>query len=92
MAYAQLNGRESLRDVVDCLCARQERLYHLGFRRAIRRSTLAYVIAQREWRIYTTLAQQLIMRARRLYADEPLAMDLDATVFALDSSTIDVCA
>ena len=91
MAYAQLTGRESLRDVVDCLCARPERLYHLGFRGAIRRSTLAYVNEQRDWRIYATLAQQLIVRARRLYADEPLAMDLDATVYALDSTTIDLC-
>ena len=91
MAYAQLTGRESLRDVVDCLCARPERLYHLGFRDAIRRSTLAYVNEQRDWRIYATLAQQLIVRARRLYADEPLAMDLDATVYALDSTTIDLC-
>ena len=91
MAYAQLTGRESLRDVVDCLCARPERLYHLGFRGAIRRSTLAYVNEQRDWRIYATLAQQLIVRARQLYADEPLAMDLDATVYALDSTTIDLC-
>ncbi len=91
MAYAQLTGRESLRDVVDCLCARPERLYHLGFRGAIRRSTLAYVNGQRDWRIYATLAQQLIVRARRLYADEPLAIDLDATVYALDSTTIDLC-
>lgn len=91
MAYAQLTGRESLRDVVDCLCARPERLYHLGFRGAIRRSTLAYVNEQRDWRIYAALAQKLIVRARRLYADEPLAMDLDATVYALDSTTIDLC-
>ena len=91
MAYAQLTGRESLRDVVDCLCARPERLYHLGFRGAIRRSTLAYVNEQRDWRIYATLAQQLIVRARQLYADEPRAMDLDATVYALDSTTIDLC-
>jgi hypothetical protein len=73
------------------LCARPERLYHLGFRGAIRRSTLAYVNEQRDWRIYATLAQQLIVRARQLYADEPLAMDLDATVYALDSTTIDLC-
>ena len=91
MAYAQLTGRESLRDVVDCLSARPERLYHLGFRGAIRRSTLAYVNEQRDWRIYATLAQQLIVRARQLYADESLAMDLDATVYALDSTTIDLC-
>lgn len=91
MAYAQLTGRESLRDIVDCLCARPERLYHLGFRGAIRRSTLADANEHRDWRIYATLAQQLIAQARRLYVDEPLAMDLDATVYALDSTTISLC-
>ena len=91
MAYAQLTGRESLRDVVDCLCARPERLYHLGFHGTIRRSTLADANEHRDWRIYATLAQQLIVRARRLYADEPLAMDLDATVYALDSTTVSLC-
>ena len=91
MAYAQLTGRESLRDIVDCLCARPERLYHLGFHGAIRRSTLADANEHRDWRIYATLAQQLIVRARRLYADEPLAMDLDATVYALDSTTVSLC-
>ena len=91
MAYAQLTGRESLRDVVDCLCARPERLYHLGFHGRVRRSTLANANEQRDWRIYATLAQQLISRARRLYADEPLAVDLDATVYALDSTTVSLC-
>ena len=91
MAYAQLTGRESLRDIVDCLCARPERLYHLGFHGAIRRSTLADANEHRDWRIYATLAQQLIVQARRLYAGEPLAMDLDATVYALDSTTVSLC-
>lgn len=91
MAYAQLTGRESLRDVVDCLCARPERLYHLGFHGRVRRSTLANANEQRDWRIYATLAQQLISRARRMYADEPLAVDLDATVYALDSTTVSLC-
>jgi hypothetical protein len=91
MAYAQLTGRESLRDIVDCLCARPERLYRLGFHGTIRRSTLADANEHRDWRIYATLAQQLIVRARRLYADEPLAMDLDATVYALDSTTVSLC-
>ena len=91
MAYAQLTGRESLRDIVDCLCARPERLYHLGFHGAIRRSTLADANGHRDWRIYATLAQQLIARARRLYAHEPLAIDLDATVYALDSTTVSLC-
>ena len=91
MAYAQLTGRESLRDIVDCLCARPERLYHLGFHGVVRRSTLADANAHRDWRIYATLAQQLIVRARRLYAGEPLAADLDATVYALDSTTVSLC-
>jgi hypothetical protein len=91
MAFAQLTYRESLRDTIDCLCARSESLYHLGFRGAIRRSTLADANEQRDWRIYAALAQQLIVRARRLYAGEPLAVDLDATVYALDSTTIDLC-
>ena len=84
MAYAQLTGRESLRDIVDCLCAQPERLYHLGFRGAIRRSTLAYANEHRDWRIYATLAQQLITQARQMYAGEPLAVDLEATVYALE--------
>ena len=91
MAYAQLTGRESLRDIVDCLCARPERLYHLGFHGAVRRSTLADANERRDWRIYATLAQQLIVRARRLYAGDPLAVDLEATVYALDSTTVSLC-
>ena len=91
MAFGQLTYRESLRDTVDCLCARADLLYHLGFRGAIHRSTLADANEQRDWRIYETLAQQLIRQARRLYADEPLATELDATVYALDSTTIDLC-
>jgi hypothetical protein len=91
MAFGQLTYRESLRDTVDCLCARSDSLYHLGFRAVIRRSTLADANEQRDWRIYATLAQQLIVRARRVYAGEPLAVDLDATVYALDSTTIDLC-
>jgi Domain of unknown function (DUF4372)/Transposase DDE domain len=91
MAFGQLTYRESLRDTVDCLCARADMLYHMGFRGAIRRSTLADANEQRDWRIYANLAQQLIRQARRLYAGEPLAVDLDATVYALDSTTIDLC-
>jgi len=91
MAFGQLTYRESLRDTVDCLCARADMLYHMGFRGAIRRSTLADANEQRDWRIYANLAQQLIRQARRLYADEPLAVELDATVYALDSTTIDLC-
>jgi hypothetical protein len=91
MGFGQLTYRESLRDTVDCLCARPDLLYHMGFRGAIRRSTLADANESRDWRIYATLAQQLIRRARRLYEGEPLAVDLDATVYALDSTTIDLC-
>jgi len=91
MAFGQLTFRDSLRDTVDCLCARSDRLYQMGFRGPIRRSTLADANEQRDWRIYAQLAQTLIRRARRLYANEPLAMDLDATAYALDSTTIDLC-
>ena len=91
MAYAQLSGRESLRDTVDCLCAWPERLYHLGIRGPVCRTTLADANEHRDARIYSSLAQQLIRRARKLYADEPLAMDLDATVYALDSTTVSLC-
>jgi hypothetical protein len=91
MAFAQLTFRESLRDTVDCLCSRADRLYHMGFHGPIRRSTLADANELRDWRMYAQLAQVLIRQARRLYADEPLASDLDATTYALDSTTIDLC-
>jgi hypothetical protein len=91
MAFAQLTFRESLRDTVDCLGARPDALYHLGLRGAVRRSTLADANEQRDWRLYAALAQHLIRKARRLYANEPLAADLEATVYALDSTTVDLC-
>lgn len=91
MAYAQLTGRESLRDIVDCLNAQPKSLYHLGFNAPIRRSTLADANRRRDWRIYAALAQHLIAKARRLYANEPLAFELDETVYALDSTTITLC-
>ena len=91
MTFAQLTYRDSLRDTVDCLAARPDTLYHMGFRGRIKRSTLADANEARDWRIYATLAQQLIRRARQMYAGEPLAADLDATVYALDSTTIDLC-
>jgi hypothetical protein len=91
MAFGQLTFRDSLRDTVDCLCARTDRLYQMGFRGPIRRSTLADANEQRDWRIYAQLAQTLIRKARRLYANEPIAADLDATAYALDSTTIDLC-
>jgi len=91
MAFAQMTFRESLRDTVDCLEARSDALYHMGLRGAVRRSTLADANEQRDWRMYAALAQQLIRTARRLYANEPLAADLNATVYAFDSTTIDLC-
>ena len=91
MAFGQLTYRESLRDIETCLRSRQAQLYHLGFHGSISHSTLADANLNRDWRIYADLAQLLIKRARFLYRDEPLAMELDETVYALDSSTIDLC-
>ena len=91
LAFAQLTWRESLRDIEACLRAQSSKLYHLGFRSAIARNTLANANAVRDWRIYADFAQQLIGIARQLYADDPLALDLDETVYALDSTTIDLC-
>ena len=91
MSFAQLTCRESLRDIEACLRAMRPKLYHMGIRSTVSRNNLSNANEQRDWRIYATLAQQLIVRARQLYADEPLAMDLDATVYALDSTTIDLC-
>jgi hypothetical protein len=91
MAFAQMTFRESLRDTVDCLEARSDALYHMGLRGPVRRSTLADANEQRDWRVYASLAQHLIRTARRLYANEPLAADLEATAYAFDSTTIDLC-
>jgi hypothetical protein len=91
LAFAQLTWRESLRDIEACLRAQASKLYHLGFRSTIARNTLANANAIRDWRIYADFAQHLIGIARRLYADEPLALELDNTVYALDSTTIDLC-
>jgi len=91
MAFAQLTFRESLRDIEACLAAQAAKLYHLGLRQPVSRSTLADANERRDWRIYANFAQVLIRQARRLYADEALAVDLDATVYALDSTTIDLC-
>src|SRR5216683_2479838 len=88
MAFAQLTFRESLRDIEDCLAARPDQLYHLGFRSRICRSTLADANEARDWRIYADLAALLIKKARRLYSQEELAVDLPDTVYALDSTTI----
>jgi Domain of unknown function (DUF4372)/Transposase DDE domain len=91
MAFAQLTYRESLRDIEACLRAQPTKLYHLGIRGKVSRSALADANESRDWRIYCEFAHALIPIARRLYADEPLAVDLDNTVYALDSTTIDLC-
>lgn len=91
MAFAQLTYRESLRDIEACLGAIPERLYHMGIRGTVTRSTLAGANERRDWRIYADYAQVLMAEARLLYAEEPLALDLDQTVYCLDSSTIDLC-
>ena len=93
MAFAQLTWRESLRDINVCLSANQGKLFHMGLRGVPARSTLSDALNQRDWRIYHGLAMKLITRARALYIKEPLVagFDLDATVYALDSTVIDLC-
>jgi len=91
MAFAQLTYRESLRDIEVCLSAQAGKLYHMGFREPVRRSTLADANETRDWRIWAEFAQRLIAQARGLYAQEDLGLELDNTVYALDSSTIDLC-
>ena len=91
MAFAQLTYRESLRDIETCLRAHAAKLYHLGIRGAAAKSTLADANEARDWRIYAEYAQHLIRIARRLYLDEPFGVDLKDTVYALDSTTIDLC-
>jgi len=91
MAFAQLTYRESLRDIESCLRAMHEKLYHMGIRGKVSRSTMAYANENRDWRIYCDFAQILINEARRLYANEKFGAELDQTVYALDSTTIDLC-
>jgi hypothetical protein len=91
MAFAQMTFRESLADIEICLRSRRDQLYHLGFRSSVGHSTLADANSTRDWRIYADLAQGLIRRARKLYAHEPLGLELDHTIYALDSTTIDLC-
>jgi hypothetical protein len=91
MAFAQLTYRESLRDIEVCLTAQATKLYHMGFRQPVRRSTLADANEARDWRIHAEFARRLIAQARRLYAGESLGVDLKDTVYALDSTTIDLC-
>lgn len=91
MAFAQITFRESLRDIEHCLNGRPERLYRMGFRHPVKRTTLADANSTRDWRIWEAVAQTLIRRASRLYADEPSALDLGHVVYALDASVVDLC-
>jgi hypothetical protein len=91
MAFAQLTWRESLRDIEISLSANASKLYAMGFRSPVKRSTLADANELRDWRIWSDLAALLIRRARKLYASEPLGVELNNTVYALDSTTIDLC-
>jgi Transposase DDE domain/Domain of unknown function (DUF4372) len=91
MSFAQMTFRESLADIEICLRSRGRQLYHLGFGSPVAHSTLADANAARDWRIYADLAQGLIRRARRLYAQEATGIDLAHTIYALDSTTIDLC-
>jgi hypothetical protein len=91
MAFAQLTYRESLRDIETCLSVQASKLYHMGFSESVRRSTLADANELRDWRIHAELAQRLIVQARRLYSGEDLGLDLTNTVYALASTTIDLC-
>jgi transposase len=91
MAFAQLTYRESLRDIEACLLAQAAKLYHMGFREPVARSTLADANELRDWRIWESFAGRLIAQARELYVSEDLGLDLSNTVYALDSTTIDLC-
>jgi hypothetical protein len=91
LAFAQLTYRESLRDIESCLRTMKSRLYHMGFRGQVSRNTLAHANERRDWRIYADFAQVLIAQARTLYADEDLGLELKNTVYAFDSTTIDLC-
>jgi hypothetical protein len=91
LAFAQLTYRESLRNIEACLRAHREKLYHMGIRTRVSRSTLADANEVRDWRIYADFAQRLIGMARKLYADDSFGVDLKETVYALDTTTIDLC-
>ena len=91
LAFAQLTYRESLRDIQACLRVAQPKLYHMGFRSVVARNTLAHANEVRDWRIYADFAQGLIATARTLYATDPFGVELAATVYAFDSTTIDLC-
>jgi len=91
LAFAQLTYRESLRDIETCLRAHQSQLYHMGFRGTVSRNTLANANQQRDWRIYADFARLLIAQARALYQHEPWGVELEQTVYAFDSTTVDLC-
>lgn len=91
MAFGQLTGRESLRDTVNCLAAHREKLYHLGINYFVSRSTLAEANEKRSWLIYADFAQVLILKARELYLADDFGLEISNTVYALDSTTIDLC-
>jgi hypothetical protein len=91
MAFAQLTYRESLRDIEACLRAQNNKLYHMGIRSNVSRNTLSNANKIRDWRIYADFAQSLINIARRLYVNDEFGIELDHTVYALDSTTIDLC-
>jgi len=91
LAFAQLTFRDSLRDIKTCLRAHQPKLYHMGFRGRISRNTLAHANERRDWRIYADFARVLIAQARALYQHEPLGVELEQTVYAFDSTTVDLC-
>ena len=91
LAFAQLTYRESLRDIEACMRSQREKLYHMGIRSRVSRSTLADANEVRDWRIYADFAQRLIGMARKLYVNEPFGVDLTDTVYALDTTTIDLC-
>jgi hypothetical protein len=91
MAFAQMTFRESLRDIQACLRSKQNKLYHMGIRGQVSRNTLSNANNQRDWRIYADFAMILIHKARKLYVNEPFGIDLANTVYALDSTTIDLC-
>lgn len=91
MAFAQLTGRESLRDIETCLSANSRHLHHMGIQSGVSRNNLAHANETRDWRIYRDVALLLVARARRLYAGEPLDVDLEGAVYAFDSTTVELC-
>ena len=91
LSFGQLTNRESLRDIVNCLAAHQSKLYHLGIKFAVKRSTLSEANETRSWRIYADFAQVLLAQARQLYLDDGFGLDIPNPVYALDATTIDLC-